>query len=642
MTAPLPSLGDRFTVWRELGRGGMATVYLAHDTVLGRQVAVKLVAPAFAPLLSAERFEQEIRLTARLVHPSIVPLFGTGRAGDQLFYVMPFIEGETLRARLERGGTLGWDEVVRLGSDVAEALAYAHGQGLIHRDIKPENIFCQGGRAIVADFGIARALAGVEGAMTRVSRMTEPGLIIGTAMYMSPEQALGDPSIDARSDLYSLGCVLYELLTGVPPHAAPTAMAVVARRLTQPAPSVLERCPGIPGHVARAIDRLLAREPDDRPASASEFLEALRQAAAGVEPVALREPVAASAPVAAYRPADAAAAEAFERGRRFFQRGSHGGEAGRDKLQLAVLYLERARDLVPDDAHVLAVLADAITIQGLRGYRPSDEATRLARELRFRAIAADDSAGEAHTSLGAGFLYFDDDFAGAGEELRRGAELAPANPMSHRHWGSWLKIAGRLDEALTAMTRASRLDPGAPFTAVGVADVLMAMGRYNEALGPLRDALRLDPRYDAALERLEVACDRSGQPDEALAVRRSRLGFRGLAERLTELDADAAALGPAVARTRDLERELEELLATAQREDPFADQGTRQASDRIIIVLAELGRWTEAMDWVEQAYHRRPGRLRRVLCDLPFDRRGLAPDPRYARLLRTGGLDELL
>jgi tetratricopeptide (TPR) repeat protein len=641
MSLPLPWLGERFTIERELGRGGMATVYLAHDGLLGRQVAVKLVASAMH--LATDRFEQEIRLTARLVHPSIVPLFDTGRTKDRLFYVMPFIDGETLRTRLAREGTLGWAEVVRLGSDVAEALAYAHGQGLMHRDIKPENIFCQAGRAIVADFGIAKLLAGIKTGVTRGPEMTEPGLVVGTVTYMSPEQALADPAIDARSDLYSLGCVLFEMLTGTPPHLAPNPMAIVARRLTEPPPSVLAQCPGVPAHVARAIDRLLAIDPEDRPASASTLLDSFRRVPSERE-AAVSECAPASAHrfPAAYRPSDAAAAEAFERGRQFFQRGSHGGEAGRDKLHLAVVYLERALGLAPEDARVMAVLADAITVQGLRGYWPLDEAIGRARDLRFLAIAADDTVGEPHTSLGAGFLYLDDDFAGAGDELRRGAELAPENPLSHRHWGSWLKIAGRYDEALAAMTRASLLDPGAPFAKVGIADVLMAMGRYHEALEPLRDALRLDPRYDAALERLEAAAQRSGLVEEALAVRQSRLGFRGLTARLAQLKADAAAFGPGVARVRDLERDLEELLANAAQEDPFVDQGTRQASDRIIVVLAELGRWTEAMDWVEQAYHRRPGRLRRVLCDLPFDRRGLAVDPRYARLLRTSGLDELL
>jgi tetratricopeptide (TPR) repeat protein len=206
-----------------------------------------------------------------------------------------------------------------------------------------------------------------------------------------------------------------------------------------------------------------------------------------------------------------------------------------------------------------------------------------------------------------------------------------------------LKIAGRSVEALEQMRAAVRLEPKAPFMYVGLADVLMALGRYGEAVDPLREALRLLPRYDAALERLEMSCHRAGRHEDALVARRMLLGIRGGAERIAALDRDVAELGWLAARDRDLRRDLDELMSEAERDDPFLDRrGSRQLSDKIIIVLAELGDWNAAMDWVERGYHRRPGRLRRVLTDLPYDYHGLAIDPRFVRLLRTAGLTDLL
>jgi tetratricopeptide (TPR) repeat protein len=261
----------------------------------------------------------------------------------------------------------------------------------------------------------------------------------------------------------------------------------------------------------------------------------------------------------------------------------------------------------------------------------------------MQALALDDTIGEIHTSIGTTFLYWEDEFDLGGAELKRGAELAPDVPESRRLYGCWLKIAGRLDEALTEMRAAVDLAPKAPFMWVGLADVLMTLGRYDEAIRPLREALRHAPGYAAARERLEMSCHRAGRHEEALAARRAMLGTAGEKARLAALDQRVATEGWSRAREADLRTELAELLAQAEREDPFQDKaGSRQLSDSILIVLAELGEWHQAMDWVERAYHRRPGRLRRILLDLPYDHHGLAIDPRYARLLQTAGLYEML
>ena len=204
-------LPERFELDCEIGRGGMAVVYRAHDNHLGRYVAIKVLSADLSSSVGAERFQREIALMAKLVHPGIVALFDSGEADGQLYYVMPFVAGETMRARLQRERRLTPQDAANLGADVAEALAYAHGTGIIHRDVKPENVFTVGGRAVLGDFGIARLV----GSAAQPGRdLTTGGMVLGTLAYMSPEQGLGEASIDGRSDLYSLGCMLYELLCG--------------------------------------------------------------------------------------------------------------------------------------------------------------------------------------------------------------------------------------------------------------------------------------------------------------------------------------------------------------------------------------------------------------------------------------------
>ena len=220
------ALAGRYTVERELGAGGMATVYLAEDIKHKRKVALKVLKPELAAVLGAERFVQEITTTASLQHPHILPLFDSGTADGFLFYVMPFIDGETLRTKLDRETQLGVDEAVRIAREVADALEYAHQHGIVHRDIKPENILLHGGHAMVADFGIALAVSAAAG-----GRMTETGLSLGTPHYMSPEQATAEKEITARSDVYSLGSVLYEMLTGNPPHTGASARKAQQRRV---------------------------------------------------------------------------------------------------------------------------------------------------------------------------------------------------------------------------------------------------------------------------------------------------------------------------------------------------------------------------------------------------------------------------
>jgi serine/threonine protein kinase len=267
------ALADRYRIERELGQGGMATVYLAEDLRHHRKVAVKVVHPELAAVLGAERFLSEIHVTAALQHPHILPLFDSGQADSQLFYVMPFVEGESLRGRLHRERQLPIDEAVRLSREVASALDYAHRHGVIHRDIKPENILLHDGQAVVADFGIALAVTNAGG-----GRLTQTGLSLGTPQYMSPEQATGERDIDARSDVYSLGAVTYEMLTGEPPFTGPTAQAIVAKVITTEPQRPAAQRKSIPMHVEAAVLKALEKMPADRFSSAAEFASALGDA----------------------------------------------------------------------------------------------------------------------------------------------------------------------------------------------------------------------------------------------------------------------------------------------------------------------------------------------------------------------------
>jgi serine/threonine-protein kinase len=270
MDALRASLADRYRIERELGAGGMATVYLAEDLKHKRKVALKVLKPELAAVLGAERFVQEITTTASLQHPHILPLFDSGTADGFLYYVMPFIQGETVRDKLNRETQLGVDEAVKIAVEVADALQYAHEQGVIHRDIKPENILLANGRPMVADFGIALAVSAAAG-----GRMTETGLSLGTPHYMSPEQATADKTITARSDIYSLASVLYEMLTGNPPHTGSSAQQIIMKIIAERVQPVTEWRNSVPPHIAAALAKALEKLPADRFATAHEFAAAL-------------------------------------------------------------------------------------------------------------------------------------------------------------------------------------------------------------------------------------------------------------------------------------------------------------------------------------------------------------------------------
>jgi predicted ATPase/tRNA A-37 threonylcarbamoyl transferase component Bud32 len=344
------ALGDRYRLERELGAGGMATVYLADDLKHARKVAVKVLRPDLSATLGHDRFLREITTTANLRHPNILPLFDSGAGAGFLFYVMPFVEGESLRDRLRREPQIPIDEALRIADEVADALSYAHRRGVIHRDIKPENILLENGHAIVADFGIAQAVtsSGDEGP-------TMTGMVVGTPKYMSPEQARGDV-VDERSDLYALGCVVYEMLSGTPPFTGPTAIAVITRHALDPVPSVRTVCPTLAVPVSDAIERALAKTPGERFASVDEWRRALARptvaAAAPPTPAIFKPPPAPATPLLGRDETLSSAAERLRGGARVL---TVTGPGGTGKTRFSIELFRRLQDAYPDGAAFVSI-----------------------------------------------------------------------------------------------------------------------------------------------------------------------------------------------------------------------------------------------------------------------------------------------
>ncbi|MDQ2767764.1 MAG: serine/threonine-protein kinase [Gemmatimonadota bacterium] len=362
------ALEGRYEIVRELGRGGMATVYLAKDLKHDREVAIKVLLPDLGMALGPERFRREIQLATKISHPHILALYDSGETPDHLlYYVMPFIPGESLRARLDRDRQLSVDDAVQITVEVASALDYAHRQGIIHRDIKPENILLEDGHAIVADFGIAHAISAMG-----EEKLTQTGITLGTPTYMSPEQAMAERDIDGRSDVYALGCVLYEMIAGTPPFVGPTAASIIARHTLDRVPSLAIVRENVPDELEDVVLQALAKVPADRFKTAGAFAEALQrprgatysrrveaarsatQSMRGVNPAARRKKMLLRA-AAAVLPLALAGWGAWR-----YTRGAHirnaGSSTGLDPRRIAVMYFE-------DDSktHELSYLADGLT-----------------------------------------------------------------------------------------------------------------------------------------------------------------------------------------------------------------------------------------------------------------------------------------
>ena len=499
------SLAGRYTIERELGRGGMATVYLARDLKHDRLVALKVLRPELAASLGADRFLREIQVTAHLTHPNILPLLDSGRADEFLYYVTPYVEGESLRSRLERERQLPVDEAVRLAAAVAGALDYAHRHQIIHRDIKPENILLEDGQAVVADFGIARALHAAES-----GKLTETGVAVGTVAYMSPEQATGE-EFDGRSDIYSLGCVLYEMLAGEPPFTGPTAQVVTARRLAGSVPSLHAVRDSVPRQIEQAIGKALAKLPADRFATAAEFADALTPGGPAPRPTAFR--------LSWRRAGGVAAAFLAIFGAVLVSRSKTHGAREPASNGVAVLYYD---NLSRDTAD--AYLADGLTEELISRLGQVARLTVKSRNAvrRFRGRLADDPSAVGR-ALGVVHLV-SGSVRHAGARLRVTVELVNA-ATGDRMWGQQYDraeadllgiqediavtiataIGGRLLPAeRSSLTQRPTRDPGAYDHFVKGNYFLgqrtaPAVGR---AIDEYRAALQLDPSFTEALARV--------------------------------------------------------------------------------------------------------------------------------------------
>jgi tRNA A-37 threonylcarbamoyl transferase component Bud32/tetratricopeptide (TPR) repeat protein len=528
------ALGDRYAVDREIGRGGMATVYLAEDVRHDRQVAIKVLLPELSASVGAERFLQEIRTVARLNHPHILPVHDSGDADGLLYYAMPYVEGESLRQLLDRKRQLSIQETVRMGVEIADALDYAHRQGVIHRDIKPGNILLSEGHAVLADFGIARAVSAA-----REERVTRTGLGVGTPLYSSPEQATADETIDGRTDIYSLGVVLYEMLAGEVPLGGATPQSIQAKRLNQtPTPLTILR-DTVPPLLDSVIARALARVPADRFETGKDFGNALMAATmdatsvadldlsstpglmsqARVRPRRRRWAVLAAGLMAAslvvfgaiagYRalnqtdnavespvPTAAQSMESrwlyLEADAEFDAAMSGPGDPGPGWIAAAALF-DSATHLDPSNAQAWAGLAKAYALLGA-WVLPSDSVFPLVLEPAMRAIQLDSTLAEAHEALALKYWVFDLQWLKAHDEYVTAARLEPNTPGADERLAEAAHILtdlGWRDSAVSTVRRA--VESGLHWLPlINYPVSLLHGGDYEAALTETRRVLRAD------------------------------------------------------------------------------------------------------------------------------------------------------
>ncbi|MDX1579055.1 MAG: protein kinase, partial [Gemmatimonadota bacterium] len=506
-------LAGRYTLERELGRGGMARVYLARDERHGRLVALKLLRPELLPAGGAGRFRREIGFAARLSHPHILPLHDSGEAAGLLYYITPYIDGESLRSRLRRGGLPTPASAVRMLRDVARALAYAHRQGLVHRDIKPANILLsQDGDALVADFGVAMALVVAQGLGSPDDQEPADRSILGTPAYMAPEQVAG-VQVDHRADLYALGVVAFELLTGRLPFEGRSGDERLAAQRFETPPRLGSLRPDLPESLGSLVDGLLAKSPVDRPQSASAVMDALDEVLASLSFARIRSREGGRRPFSGRRRALAVTltalalvwavarfarepvvatgaelrgttdAEAYE----LYLKGRHlTATRQRDGLVRALEYFDQAISRDPGFARAHAGAGDAWAFLGVFGQMPPEEAFPRARAAAERAIALDGLLVEAYATLAHVLFVYEWDWAAAEEALDRAIALDPGYPLVRMYRASLLHSLGRSEEALLELDAARKLDPLTP-TALLTGRILVDTQRPDTAIRILEE-----------------------------------------------------------------------------------------------------------------------------------------------------------
>ncbi len=520
------ALADRYKIERQLGAGGMATVYLAHDVKHDRPVALKVLKPQLAAVLGTERFMREIKVTAQLTHPNILPVLDSGGSDDLLYYVMPLVEGESLRERLDKG-SVSIEQAVQFATEVADALGTAHRHGIVHRDIKPENILLVEGHAVVADFGIATAMSGASDA-----KLTETGMAIGTPLYMSPEQAAGE-TVDARSDVYSVGCTLFECLAGRPPFAGPTAASIVQQHLTATPPAIETIRLGVPEGLSLALGRALAKNPADRFDNGARLVEALKRSSATVS-----APSRAATPArpAWVVPTAVAAVTIIGLGSWWIASHRAGDALALSAEQLAVFpFAVRSPD--PEHEYLGDGIAEMLStaLDGVGDFRVIDPGVAIARRPaadRYEATARELGAGR--------YVSGAVSAAGRGRVQVRATlhTVSDATPVSAQVTGdpdSLLELTTALGRELLvgyALSARARVDSLALATTDSV-EALKAYLRgvrhyraseYNEAIDALSRAVAIDSSF--AIAYLSLARAASWEERHALSMRAAEAGVR--------------------------------------------------------------------------------------------------------------------
>ena len=631
-------LVGRYTIDRELGRGGMATVYLAHDERHRRRVALKVVhsSPAHFAGSSGARFQREIEIAARLSHPHILPLHDSGAAAECLYYVMPFVPGESLRDHIARG-PLSLQDALRLLRDVARALAYAHREGIVHRDIKPGNILLnQDGDALVADFGVASALAAarVEGAPGHGSA----DLALGTPAYSAPEQLRGDADTDQRADLYSLGVMAYEMLCGARPFTGRSTPQLPAGQQTEVPESLTTRRPDLPPVLAALVQRLLARDPADRPQDAGEVLRSLDAVITGTEAtnsaamVKRRPRIVALASVmslalvvmfAPFVPRTRSSAETPELGtrssdaRQAYLRGMSLVEDPRPgNLQKAITHFETAIRLDATFARAWAGLANAYTSQAIFSNEPRDEVIAKAQAAVKRALELDSSLVEAN-AVRAHHLFLECRADDAETAFQRTFALDSTYAPAHSLYGLFLHFTGRRNAALVQLHRARDLNPTRPGSETLLGRVFVNINEPDSAIFYLQNTLKFDPDIAIAYEQLAFAWLEKKMNASAIAAM----------QRAAELNGrDSAQLAYIYAATkhRAKARQIVQRLVSTESQRQLPTGGMAMAYG--------------ALEDVDEAFRS----LEKASCDVGLGvskgYESLRSDPRFPDLLRRKGL----
>ncbi len=579
------TLRDRYSIVREIGAGGMATVYLAHDVKHNRKVALKVLKPDLAAVVGAERFLREIEVTANLQHPHILPLFESGAAEGFLFYVMPYVEGESLRGRLEREGALPIAEATRLIREVADALAYAHSRGVVHRDIKPDNVMISGRHATVTDFGVARAVSEAAGS----AALTTVGMAVGTPAYMSPEQAAADPDIDHRADIYAFGVFAYELLTGAPPFADRKVQNVLAAHLFERPKPLREVRPDVGSGLSDVVMRCLSKEPDDRWASAEEIvreLEALSTPGTGtaaVRGVARRGKRTTVMAFAAVAVVAAIGFALFGRG------GTRDPAVSATSVAVFPFTVQGSADVRYLGEGMVNLLATGMDGAGdLRSVDPRAVMARVRQEGPDRVTPRE--AARLARGLGAG-LFVLGDIVQAGESIRIDAALydqqAVARPISSGAVdGDPNEILGMVDQIAaqllaTGAGKGSRVTQVAAVTSASLpalkayleGETAFRAGRFSAAVDAFQQAVAADSQFALALYRLSIAAEWALRPDLASVAAEGAVRH---ADRLSDHD----------------RRILEALLASRR--------GDHQTAERMFRAVVEI--WPQDVEaWIQLA-----------------------------------------